>query len=205
MKRTIFYIVILSLFSAKTFAKTPDGFFFKPAVTIEYSAPEISGGGVNTDFKTSQSLFDQIIDFENIAVGGNFRVHENLGFNANFAQSAMDNHELFNVGSLSRKANLRIDQYNFSALFYAPIVKNLFEAFAELGVSDINSKLTYTRSNGVSFSGKAHETKAIYGAGFQINLTESDAIRFSVQKYSGKLALLNANYTTIRIGYLKAF
>jgi hypothetical protein len=32
-----------------------------------------------------------------------------------------------------------------------------------------------------------------------------DAIRFSFQKYAGKMGLLNAQLTTVRIGYMKAF
>lgn len=198
-------IAVLSVFLISFSANAKDDFFFKPAVTIEYSAPEISGGGVNTSFKNSQNLFDQIWDFENLALGANLRVHKYLGFNANWAQTAMDNYSVFNVGALSQKANFRLDQYNFSALGYLPIVEDTFEIFAEAGVSNINSKLTYVTSGNSVFSGKAHETKGFYGAGLQINLTKSDALRISFQKYCGKLALLDANFSTVRIGYLKAF
>lgn len=181
------------------------GFFFKPFLSIEYSAPRILGGGTNVEFKTSHNLFSQVRDIENIALGMNLRIHRYLGFNANWAQTELDNTSLQNIGTLSREANFRLDQYNFSALFYAPIVENLFELFAEGGISDMSSRLNYASSSGNFSDRKSHETMGIYGIGFQILPSETSAIRFSVQKYSGKLALLNSHYETIRIGYLKAF
>jgi len=181
------------------------GFFFKPSLSIEYNAPEVSGGGTNTDFKTSDDLFHQLREIENIALGFNFRLHRYLGFNANWVQSDLDNASLQDVGALSRKANFRIDQYNFSALFYVPLVENLFEVFAEGGVSDMTSKLNYANASGVFLERKAHETTGLYGAGFQLTLNENNAIRFSVQKYYGKLALLDSHYSTVRIGYLRSF
>jgi hypothetical protein len=180
-------------------------FYFKPFISIEYSAPEISGGGGNTAFKASQGLFEQIKDFENIAIGGNFRVQKYLGFNANFAQTTMDHNNLSGVGALSRKANLKIDHYNFSALFYMPVRRNVFEFFFEGGISDISSRLTYADISGNSFSGKTRDTKSFYGGGASFYLGKDDAIRLSAQKYSGKLALIGSNFTTVRIGYLKAF
>ena len=177
----------------------------KNYLTIEYNAPEISGGGANTDFKTSKGLFGQIADFNNIALGANFRIHKNFGFNANWSQVEMENYSIFNVGSLSRKASLQIEHFNFSALAYLPVKKDLFELFAEFGIADINSKLTYVTSSGAVFAGKSHDTKALYGFGFQVHLTKSEALRLSFQKYSGKLSLLDSSYSTLRIGYLKAF
>ena len=205
MKNLILCTAILSFFALESFAKISDEFFFKPAATIEYSAPVLTGGGVNADMRTN-NFGKQMSNFQNIALGGNFRVHKFLGFNANWAQTELKNDSLQNIGSLSQEAHFKLDQYNFSALAYAPI-NNRLELFAEAGVADVNSKLTYVTSAGTSVSNKAHETMGLYGIGFQAKLCEDsdDSIRVSFQKYSGKLALTNTYYTTVRIGYLKAF
>ena len=188
------------------YQKSENGFFFKPAITLEYSAPVTSSGGSNSDFKTN-NFGKQLRNVENIAIGTNLRVHEFLGFNINWAQTDLNNTVLQDVGGLSRKAHFKLDQYNFSALFYAPVVKNTFELFAEAGVSDMTSRLSYARVDGTMVDRKAHETMGLYGAGFQVYLSEQNdsAIRFSVQKYAGKQALLNTNFTTVRVGYLKSF
>lgn len=205
MKNIILYTAILSLFSLQSFAKISDEFFFTPAATIEYSAPILTSGGVNADMRTN-NFGKQMSHIQNIALGANFRVHKFLGFNANWAQTELKNDSLQNIGSLSQEARFKLDQYNFSALAYMPINKR-FELFAEAGVADINSKLTYVTSAGLSVNNKAHETMGLYGLGFQVKLCENadDAIRVSFQKYTGKLALTNTYYTTVRIGYLKAF
>lgn len=205
MKHIIFFTVVLSLFSAKSFAKISDQFFFNPYLSIEYSAPDLTGGGSNADFKTN-NFGKQISGIENFAFGGNFRVHKNLGFNVNWSQSALHNNSLRDVFGLSQEAQFKIDHYNYSALVYAPI-DEFFELFAEAGVADVNSKLNYITAAGTSVTRKAHETMGLYGAGLQIKPWEKcdDMIRISFQKYSGKLALLDSNYTTVRIGYLKAF
>lgn len=233
MKRIIFSAVILSFFSfaAEATITSEDhanpsfisqkplpsvntirikqesaGFFFKPYVSLEYSAPVISGGGPNVDFHTSHNLFSQIRDIENIAIGGNFRVHRYLGFNANWQQTELKNDRVQHVvAGLSRMAFFSMDQYNLSALFYAPVVTNFFEIFAEGGVSDMTSRINYTRADGSLFQNKAHETMGIYGAGFQLSFSEGTFLRMSLQKYSGKLALLDSHYSTVRIGYLQAF
>lgn len=209
MKKIIFVAAIISIFSTAAQAASPmnqSGFFFKPYLSIEYSAPDISGGGTNVNFKTSQNFFSQMRDLENLALGGNFRVHKNLGFNINWAQTDMENYALQAApGGLTRKANFRLDQYNFTALGYFPVVKDSFELFVEGGAADITSKLNYAGLDGVFHENKAHETKAVYGAGFQLYVNPNNIVRFSVQKYAGKLALLDSHFTTIRIGYLASF
>lgn len=204
MKKIIFFVATLSLFSANSFAKTADGFFFRPSISIEYSAPSLSNSG-SKNFH-SNNLGKQISGFENIALGGNFRVHKFLGFNANWVQGALSDNSLQNVGYLNNKARFKFDQYNFSALAYLP-VNEFVEFFAEAGVSDIHSRLNYLQNSGVVANQKSHQTKTIYGLGFQFKPCEKseDVIRVSFQKYSGKLELLDANYATVRIGYLKAF
>lgn len=206
MKRIAIFGAIFSLISFPSFAKISDGFFLKSFATLEYSAPEISGGGVNTNFK-SEDIFDQLKDLNNLALGMHFRIHKFVGLNANVQKTEMENSSVPAAIDLSKKAEFNAQHFNFSALFYAPIIEDMFELFAEIGVADFNSKLTYTTSGGTFFQQKAHETKGIYGIGFQVNVSEEsdDAIRFSYQKYAGKLALLDANYATVRLGYIKSF
>ncbi len=204
MKKIIFFAVIFSFFSTNSFAKNEEGFFFKPFISIEYSAPALSSG-VNKNFK-SNNFGKQISGFENIALGGNFRLHKFLGFNANWFQGSLNDNSLQDVGYLNNKARFKFDQYNFSALAYLP-ANDFFEFFAEAGVADIHSRLNYVKNDSTAIKNKAHETKAILGAGFQFKPCKKsdDMIRLSFQKYSGKLALLDTNYSTVRIGYLKAF
>jgi hypothetical protein len=205
MKRIIILSALISMLSFQVSAKNQDGFFFQPSATIEYSAPALRGGGEN-GFMRSNNFGKQISGLENFTVGGNFRVHKNLGFNANWAQSALHNSALPDVGALGLEARFKIDHYNFSALGYLK-ANEIIEFFAEAGVSDMSSRLNFVRADGSVTNRKAHETKALYGAGLQFkpNQKSQDQIRLSFQKYAGKLALLDSNYTTVRIGYLKAF
>lgn len=181
-----------------------DELFFKPALTIEYSAPRFSRSGVNSDFSSDGTIARQFSNFDNIALGGNFRVHKYLGFNANWYKGRMLNSELQGQPTLSDRAKYTFDQYNFSALIYIPAVENLFEAFIEGGVSDIRSRLQYGVDNVASVE-KSHETVGFYGVGFQFNMTDKDLIRLSWQRYAGRIALVNTEYTTTRIGYLRTF
>lgn len=205
MRHFTFFLVILSLFSAKAFAKSQNEFFLQSSLSLEYSAPSINGGGSNVDFKTN-NFGKQFTGIENFAIGGNLRIHKYVGFNANWSQSALHNNYLQDIGVVSQEARFKINHYNISALTYLPINK-IFELFIETGISDMNSRLHYVTASGSNVSRKAHETTIIYGGGFQVKVSDNcdDAWRFSFQKYSGKLALLNANYTTVRIGYLRFF
>jgi len=227
MKR-IFFAAILSMIAANAFAQASDyqtntepgratlpsvhnisvnvtpQFYFKPYLSIEYSAPVISGGGSNVDFKSTKELGGQIKNFQNIAIGGHFRVQKYLGFNLNWAHNELENNMLNGAG-LARQAYLNISQINASALIFAPIVQNTLELFAEVGASDMNSKINYIDGSGNFFSAKNHQTKAFLGGGVQVNFNKTSTVRFSFQKYSGKLALVDSHYTTLRIGYLHAF
>ena len=117
----------------------------------------------------------------------------------------MHDNALQNVGVLNSEARFKFEQVNLTALAYLP-ANEFVEFFAESGVSDINSRLNYSQNNGAITNEKAHETKVVYGLGVQFKPcpNSEDRIRLSFQKYSGKLALLDANLSTVRIGYLKA-
>ena len=110
-------------------------FNVKSFATIEYQAPSLSGAGDNADFKTN-NFGKQLSNFENIAIGGHFRINERFGVNINFVQTSLNHYALQGV-SLSQKARFSLDQYNMSALFFKPIQRNLFEVFGEAGVSNI--------------------------------------------------------------------
>jgi hypothetical protein len=193
--------------SIKTVAEQKSAFgelFFKPSLSLEYNAPRFSQSGQNSSFKNSGTIFHQLGDLSNIAIGGNFRVHKYLGFNANWVQSELLNSRLQGEDVLTHRAKLKFDQYNFSALFYIPAVENLFEIFAEGGVSDLRGRMVYSTASG-DFSQKTHETVGFYGAGFQIVVNEKDSIRFSWQRYTGRVGPTDSQYSTTRIGYLRAF
>lgn len=205
MKKLLLVSVLFTAVSSTSFARElPEGFFFKPAATIEYSAPSLNSG-YDKNYKTN-NFTKQIANFENIALGGNFRVHKNLGFNINWYQSSLNDHSVHNAGYLNYKATQQFSQFNFSALGYLPAT-DLIDLFAEAGLADIDGKLKYVTNSGAVVSQKSHQTLGFYGFGFQFKPCKDsdDSIRFSFQKYSGKLGLLDANYATARIGYLKVF
>jgi hypothetical protein len=58
--------------------KSENGFYFKPGISIEYSAPVTSAGGPNADFKTN-NFGKQVSGLENLALGFNVRVQKYLG------------------------------------------------------------------------------------------------------------------------------
>jgi hypothetical protein len=186
--------------------KPSEGFFIDPFLSVEYSAPNISGGGVNSDSFKTNAFETQLKNFENIAIGLHFRVHKNLGFNINWVQTELDSGSLQGT-ALSQKASYKLGHYNFSALFFAPKM-DLIEFFAELGASDMNSKLTYVDATGNAVDRRTHKTSVLYGAGFQITPfnNSKDAIRFSFQKYAGGMPSLHeSDLTTVRVGYLMYF
>lgn len=197
------FLLILSLFSLSFNANSAEK--IKSFFSIEYVAPEVYGNGVNSRFQASKTLFEQVYNLENLALGVNFRINKNLGINLNWTQVEIENNSLTQAPFLRRKANLRIDNYNVSALYYYPIINDSFELFAEGGASKIYSKLSYVSSNGASFSDKENQTKLFYGAGFQFKFNEENIFRFSAQKYAGNLGSANVNYVNFRLGYLMAF
>jgi hypothetical protein len=212
-----FFIIslLLSLISSNIFAQENDrkegktygenDFYIDPAISIEYNAPRISGGGENKRFSTTDNLLKQVYNLENIAIGAHIRFHDSFGFNANWVQTNLDSPALQHVQITDKKALYKIDHYNFSLLTYLPIVKNFFELFAETGVSDMRSDLSYINSRGENIKRNIHETRFFYGAGMQITFNSITSIRFSAQRYAGNVGLIKSDYTTVRIGFLRFF
>jgi len=213
----IFLVIFLFLnfASANVFAEENDrkegktyganDFYIDPAISIEYNAPGISGGGENKRFSTTDNLLKQVYNLENIAIGAHIRFHDSFGFNANWVQTNLDSPALQHVQITDKKALYKIDHYNFSLLTYLPIVKNFFELFAETGVSDMRSDLNYINSRGENIKRNIHETRFFYGAGMQITFNSITSIRFSDQRYAGNVGLIKSDYTTFRIGFLRFF
>jgi hypothetical protein len=182
-----------------------NNFFLKPAISIEYNAPGVSGAGNNKRFATTEHILKQLYNLENIAIGAHIRFHDNFGLNANWVQTSLDSTALKNAEPLAKKAVYKIDHYNFSVLGYAPVIKNFFELFGELGLSDMRGNLSYTDINGKSVNRNSHQTRFFYSAGLQLSLNDINTFRFSAQRYVGKVGLIDSDYTTIRIGFLRFF
>lgn len=212
MKNFVFFALVATLLSSEAFAYS-DGyssrydherFYFKPAATIEYQAPHISGGGANVNFKTN-NFGKQLTNFENIAIGGFFKFSHRIGVNLNWVKTDLHNSELQGV-SLSEVAHFKMQQVNLSAVYLVPVIRNFAEVFGEAGFSDMRSSLKYVTSSGAVKKTK-QEIMPFIGAGFQIKpfKSQSKALRFSVQRSIGQVDLLNSNYTTIRAGFVKYF
>jgi len=183
-----------------------DGFFFEPFLSVEYSAPKLSGGAQNSKFKTD-NIFKQVTAFDNIALGIHGRIHKYVGFNANWAQTDLSSTEMANY-ALEKKANYALNYTNFSALFFVPLIEDSkVEIFAELGAADMKSKISIFETSGEYTKKQSHQTATFYGAGFQIAPFDSsnDSIRMSFLRYAGKIALLDTNLTIVRLGYVKSF
>lgn len=89
-----------------------------------------------------------------------------------------------------------------------PVIEDsIVELFGEVGVSKMKSKISIFETNGNYTKKKTSDTIPFIGFGFQVAPFESskDAFRISFQRYLGKLDLIHANFSTIRIGYVKAF
>ena len=86
-----------------------------------------------------------------------------------------------------------------------PIIKNFFEIFGELGLADMRANLSYMDINGKSVRSNSHQTRFFYSAGLQVSVNDINTIRFSAQRYVGKVGLINSDYTTVRIGFLRLF
>ena len=174
-------------------------------ITIELSKPILSRNEVNTDLKNKNDFTEALRQFEDIAIGGHIRFGRFIGFNLNWSQSNLKNHSVRGVNKLENPARYKSDQINSTALFYLPIISKRAELFVEAGVVDIGSKLEYTPTGGAKIARKSHETMFLYGIGAQISPLGGDFIRLSAQRYAGKVGLIEENYTTIRLGYLKSF
>lgn len=182
-----------------------NNFYIKPALSIEYNAPRISGAGNNKNFSTTEHIFKQIYNLENIAIGAHIRFHDNFGLNVNWVQTDLDSIALKNAQPLAKKALYKIDHYNFSLLTFVPVIKNFFELFGEFGLSDMRGNLSYMDINGKSIIRGSHQTRFFYSAGLQISLNDINTFRFSAQRYVGKVGLIDSDYTTVRIGFLRFF
>ncbi|MFA9231770.1 MAG: hypothetical protein ACEQSU_13665, partial [Microgenomates group bacterium] len=108
-----------SFFVSDSIAKTPDGFFFQPAISIEYSAPALSNG--NDKYFKSNNFSKQISGFDNIALGGNFRIHKFLGFNANWVQGSLNSNSLYNIFDTRLVTDDRPSMLIFTGFLFAPL------------------------------------------------------------------------------------
>jgi hypothetical protein len=174
-------------------------------ITLELSKPVLSRNEVKTDLKNQNDFLEGIRQFEDIAIGGHIRFGKFLGFNLNWSQSNLKNHSVAGVNKLESPAKYKSDQINTTALFYLPIIPTRADLFIETGIVDIGSKLKYTTNGGARVEKKSHETMFLYGIGAQISPFGGDFIRLSLHRYAGKIGLIDSNYTTIRLGYLKSF
>lgn len=189
-----------------SFAALRDSFFFKPFATVEYSAPRFYGDSRAKRFATD-SFFTQLKNFDNIAIGFHGRVHKYVGFNFNWSQTDLSSTALKGY-EIAKKAELALDYFNVSALFFAPLIEDSFlELFGELGLSKMKSKINISETSGKYTKKTTSETVPFVGIGVQLAPFESsqDAIRVSFQHYLNKLDLVQANFSTIRIGYVKSF
>ncbi len=182
-----------------------DGFMFKPAITFEYQGMDIDGSSSNDHFE-DRHFEQQLKNFDNLAVGLNFRVHRYLGFNLNWSQNTFKNEGL-NGFLIRNKASLKIENINATSLWYFPIVgDNWLEGFVEIGVSDINSQLKFSEINGTVNTKQSHETALLYGGGIQFAPYDFDiAFRLSFQRYESNLGLVDAKINTFRGGVIIPF
>lgn len=174
-------------------------------ITIELSKSVLSHKSMNAKFENRNDFFENIRQFEDLALGGHLRFGKYFGVNVNWAQTSLQNNSLYGVGNLNQKAKFKSDQINTTALIFLPIIPKRAELFIEGGSVDIGSKLNYTTTGGIDIERKSHQTMGLYGLGAQISLFGSDFIRLSAQRYAGRIGLLETNYTTFRLGYLKSF
>lgn len=180
-------------------------FYFNPAITLEYNIPIVSGAGDNKKFNNKEHIIKQLYNIENIAVGAHIRFHDGFGINANWVQTTMDSASLQHRETLSKEAIYKVDQYNFSALTYIPLIKKFFELYGETGVAHLRDELSYQTISGQFVMKNSRQSRFFYGLGAQLSLNDITTIRVSAQRYVGNFGLLGSNYTTIRLGVMRFF
>ena len=182
-----------------------EGFIFKPAFTLELQRPEIMADDQDDQFRNG--IFEkQLANAENVVFGLNLRLHKYFGINGNWSKFTMKNDNGLTSFAIDNKAELEINNFNLSSLFYFPLIGDgLLEAFAEFGVSDINSNLEFSTSS-TPQSHKSHQSAFLYGGGIQFAPYESSlAFRATVLKHNADIPLINASLITYRIGLVKYF
>jgi hypothetical protein len=178
--------------------------FASTYATIELGKSVLSHQSINSKFENSNDFFENLRQFEDIALGAHIRFGL-FGLNVNWSQTSLKNNRVNGYNSLESQAKYKSDQINTTALFFIPIIPTRAELFVEAGVVDIGSKLHYTPTGGTKVQRKGHETVGLYGIGAQVSPFGGDFIRLSAQRYIGKIGLLDTQYTTFRLGYLKSF
>ena len=173
-------------------------------LTLELNKPILSSKAINSKFENRNDFFDNIRQFEDVAIGGNLRFGKFFGANINWSQTTLKNDSLSGVTTLENRAKFRSDQINYTGLFYVPIIPQRAQIFLEAGVVDIGSKLNYSILNGAKVERKSRQKLGLYGIGAQISPFGGDFIRLSLHRYTGRIGLLSTNYTSVRIGYLKS-
>jgi hypothetical protein len=178
--------------------------FASTYATIELGKSVLSHQSINSKFENSNDFFENLRQFEDIALGAHIRFGL-FGLNVNWSQTSLKNNRVNGYDSLESQAKYKSDQINTTALLFIPIIPTRAELFVEAGVVDIGSKLHYTPTGGTKVQRKGHETVGLYGIGAQVSPFGGDFIRLSAQRYIGKIGLLDTQYTTFRLGYLKSF
>ena len=118
--------------------------FASTFVTLELGKSVMSHKSINAKFESSNDFFENLRQFEDVAVGGHIRFGF-LGVNVNWSQTSLKNNRLNGVSSLEGSAKYKSDQINTTALLFLPIIPTRAELFVEGGVVDIGSKLHYTQ------------------------------------------------------------
>lgn len=202
MKNFYFAILLITMILSKNSAAAlTDGLIFKPALTLEYQVPKLDSNN-NGQFK-NRLIEQQLKNFDNLVLGLNFRLHKYWGLNANLSKFTLENESATNYQSAP---SLNLKMSNLSSVFYFPVINDgLLEAFAEIGASDLNSKLSFT-NNSVNHIIKNHEIAPFCGAGVAINPYDLDlTFRLGAQFYNTKLGNLQNNLIIWRFGIVKYF
>jgi hypothetical protein len=194
-------VFAFTISSAKAGILSP---FASTYATFELGKSVLSHQSINSKFENSNDFFENLRQFEDVALGAHIRFGL-FGVNVNWSQTSLKNNRVNGYNSLESQAKYKSDQINTTALFFIPIIPTRAELFVEAGVVDIGSKLHYTPTGGTKVQRKGHETIGLYGIGAQVSPFGGDFIRLSAQRYMGKIGLLDTQYTTFRLGYLKSF
>jgi hypothetical protein len=173
-------------------------------LTLEFNKSYLSHKNINSNFSRNYNFKDNISNFNDVAIGANLKIFGSFGVNFNWSQTSLKNDNLYGVNNLENQAKYKSDQFNLTGLFYIPIIPTRAQIFLEAGVADIGSKLSYNQTDKININRSSNQLIGLYGFGAQISPFGGDYLRFSVHRYTGKMKLLDTNYTSIRVGYLKA-
>jgi opacity protein-like surface antigen len=181
--------IALAIVLATSAQAEEDGFFFKPYVGADYRYSYINLDDNRIAGKSYgyESLFADSLNGGDIHVGA--RIHEYLGFEASFSDSATASRS--NLVGTTASSDIRLQAESLDALGYLPLGDSKCELIGLVGVEHDSGVDSVTRPNGTTTSGGPSGTRVEFGGGAQYWITDNLNVRALVNYQDANYAAIN--------------